>query len=161
MCAFRTPLRSDVSRRTLIRMEFWTIEVADGPTWSAGGWRRAHGELLVEAAVTHGAKEWEWVVRNWGVLLELAFTDESEWLRFRATPAVRAALDAAPDPVGGRWIYSGRGGSSASREPRRPRPARGSDGAPLPEPEPELEFWQQPLGLRHGLSETPDRLVAI
>jgi hypothetical protein len=130
-------------------MDFWTIEIADGPTWSAASWRRAYGERLVEAAVTNGAKEWSWVDRGWGVLLEVAFTDESGWLRFRGTPAVRAALDAAPDPVNGRWIYSGRGGSSGSMVPRRPRPIRGADGAPLPEPDHEPELWQHPVGLRH------------
>ncbi len=131
-------------------MEFWTIEIADGPAWSAAGWRRAHGEQLVEAAVTNGAKEWNWVVRDWGVLLELQFSDESEWLRFRATPAVRAALDAAPEPVDGRWIYSGRGGSSPAMVPLHPRPTLGAEGAPLPQPEPEPEPWQQPFGLRHS-----------
>jgi len=131
-------------------MDVWTIEVADGPTMSARSWRRAHGELLTEAAITHGAQEWTWVVRDWGVLLEVTFADESDWLRFRATPAVRAALDAAPDPVNGMWVYSGRGGSSASRVPRRPKPRSQSDGAPMPEPEPEPSPWQQPLGLRQN-----------
>jgi hypothetical protein len=131
-------------------MDVWTIEVADGHTASARGWRREHGERLVEAALTHGAKEWTWVVRSWGVLLELSFADESDWLRFRRTPAVQAALDAAPDPVAGRWIYPGRGGSSASRIPRRPRPLRSCDGAPIPEPDPEPALWQHPLGRREA-----------
>lgn len=131
-------------------VDVWTIEVADGPRLSAQAWRRAHGELLVEAAVTHGAQEWTWVVRDWGALLEIAFREESEWLRFRGTPAVQAALDSVPDPVGGMWIYSGRGGSSAARIPRHPKPRLLSDVAPLPEPEPEPFPWQQPLGLRHG-----------
>ncbi|MDQ2739727.1 MAG: hypothetical protein M3Y35_14160 [Actinomycetota bacterium] len=97
-------------------MQVWTIEVADAaPVASAGSWRRAHGAWLVEAALTHGAKDWTWVVRPWGVLVELSFDDEADWLRFRATPAVQAALDAAPDPVNGIWVYSGRGGSSAAR----------------------------------------------
>jgi hypothetical protein len=130
-------------------MDFWTIEIADGPSWSAEGWRRAYGERLVEAAVTHGSKDWSWVSRGWGVLLELSFADEAEWLRFRGTPAVRAALDAAPDPVNGRWIYSGRGGSSGSLVPRNPRPRSGSDSAPPPEPEAGPELWQHPLGRRH------------
>ncbi len=130
-------------------MQVWTIEVADAaPVASAGSWRRAHGEWLVEAALTHGAKDWTWVVRPWGVLVELSFDDEADWLRFRATPAVQAALDAAPDPVNGMWVYSGRGGSSAARVPRRPRPVRSSDSAPLPEPDPEPALWQQPLGSR-------------
>jgi len=109
--------------------------------------------------VTHGAKEWTWVVRDWGVLLEILFSDETEWLRFRGTPAVRAALDAAPDPINGRWIYSGRGGSSAAMVPRRPRPVRGSDGAPTPLPEPMPEMWQHPLGLRQGRLDDPAEIA--
>lgn len=131
-------------------VDAWTIEVADGPRLSARAWRRAHGELLIEAAVTHGAQDWTWVVREWGVLLEITFRDEGDWLRFHGTPAVQAALDSAPDPVSGMWVYSGRGGSSAARMPRYPKPRRLSDGAPLPEPEPEPSPRQQPLGLRHG-----------
>ncbi len=141
-------------------MQVWTIEVADAaPVASGGSWRRAHGEWLVEAALTHGAKDWTWVVRPWGVLVELSFDDEADWLRFRATPAVQAALDAAPDPVNGMWVYSGRGGSSAARVPRHPRPFRSSDSAPLPEPDPEPVPWQQPLGSRatvcRWLTNTP------
>ncbi|MGI8415066.1 MAG: hypothetical protein ACR2P2_02435 [Nakamurella sp.] len=81
-------------------------------------------------------------------VVELSFADEADWLRFRATPAVQAALDTAPDQVNGVWVYSGRRGSSAARVPRRPRPLRSSDGAPVPEPDPEPAPWQQPLGSR-------------
>ena len=119
-------------------MDFWTIEVADGQVLSAARWRESHGERLIEAALTHGAQEWAWVIRSWGVLLEVAFEDETDWLRFRATPAVRAALDAVPDPVNGLLVYSGRGGSSGA--PVRPHPCRplgaGAATLPLPEPEP-------------------------
>jgi len=142
-------------------VDVWTIEVADGPGLSAAAWRRAHGELLVEAALTHGAQEWTWVVRDWGALLEITFRDEGDWLRFRGTPAVQAALDAAPDPVSGMWIYSGRGGSSAARMPRHPKPRRLSDGAPLPEPEPEPSPWQQPLGLRLGQRSQADSVISV
>jgi len=125
-------------------MEFWTIEVMDGSSSPASRWRDAYGENLVEAALTHGAQEWNWVSRAWGVLLEVGFRDEADWLRFRATPAVRAALDAVPDPVNGLLVYSGRGGSSAAGVPRRPRPAPMQGGAELPEPEAGnrlLEVW--------------------
>ncbi len=146
----------------LRHMQVWTIEVVDAaPVASAGSWRRAHGEWLVEAALAHGVKDWTWVVRPWGVLLELIFSDEGDWLRFRATPAVGAALDAAPDPVNGLWVYSGRGGSSASPVRRRPRPLRSSDGAPLPEPEPEPELWQQPLGRRSACMPLAHEQVAV
>jgi hypothetical protein len=119
-------------------MEFWTIEVASGPELSAGRWRDAHGERLIEAAVTHRAQEWAWVARDWGVCFEIAFLDEEDWLRFRATPAVRAALDAAPDPVDGVLVYPGRGGSSGAPVPRHPRRPLGAGAAALPVPEPEL-----------------------
>lgn len=138
-------------------MDAWTIEVADGRGGSAAAWRRAHGERLVEAALTHGAKEWTWVVRDWGVLLELTFATEFDWQRFRSTPAVQAALDAAPDPVRGMWVYPGHGGGSGAREPRRPKPIRSAGGAPTPEPEPEPAPWQQPLGRRHSVAALAER----
>lgn len=129
-------------------MDFWTIEVVDGPTATARRWRESYGERLVEAAVTHGAKQWSWVVRDWGVLLEVSFQDESDWLRFRATLAVRAALDAVPDPVNGVFVYSGRGGGSGARVPRRPRPRPRAGSAARPEPEPELATGEP--GLRQS-----------
>ena len=118
-------------------MDHWTIEVADGGHQSARLWRESHEKSLIEAALTNGAKDWTWIERPWGVLLELAFEDEAEWLRFRATVAVQAALDGAPDPDGV-FVYSGRGGSSAANEPRRPRPVLGAGGAELPIPDPDL-----------------------
>lgn len=130
-------------------MEFWTIEVLDG-AFPAASWRRAYGERLVEAALTHGAQEWNWVARKWGVIFELAFRDEADWLRFRGTPAVQAALDGAPDPVNGLLIYAGRGGSSGAGVPRRPRPAPRSGAAARPEPVPARpvravsQDWLQP-----------------
>jgi hypothetical protein len=118
-------------------MEFWTIEVTDGPMLSAARWRDAHGEHLVEAALTHGAHDWAWGVREWGVLLEVGFPDETDWLRFRATAAVQAALDAVPDPLNGLLVYSGRGGSSGAPVPRQPRRPLGAGAAALPLPDPE------------------------
>src|SRR5437763_1668337 len=120
-----------------VAMEFWTIEVSHGPVISAGRWRDAHGEALVEAALSHGVQEWAWVVRDWGVLLEVGFNDEADWLRFRATAAVSAALDAVPDPVNGLLVYSGRGGSSGAPVPRRPRRPLGAGAAALPIAEPD------------------------
>jgi hypothetical protein len=155
-------------------MEFWTIEVLDGSMMPASRWRDAYGQNLVEAAVTHGAQEWRWVSRAWGEILEVAFRDEADWLRFRATPAVQAALDGVPDPVNGLLIYAGRGGSSAAGVPRHPRPAPMSGAAELPEPEeldpfPELgsvpeslypplsdQGLPAPLGTEPGLSRADD-----
>ncbi|WP_211229473.1 hypothetical protein [Nakamurella lactea] len=140
-------------------MEVWTIEVADGPRWNAASWRRAYGEGLVEAAVTHGAREWSWVVRDWGTLVEFVFADDESWLRFRRAPGVQAALDAAPDPENGLWVYNGPGGSSPVRVPRGPAPLRQSGAAPTPEPEPGPELWQQPVGMRAGLFQEQEPTV--
>lgn len=110
-------------------MSAWlTIEVQDGDV-SADGWRRAHGELLLEAAVTNGASDWVWHTPRWGVILELQFADELARESFRELPAVLAALDAVPDAVFGLHVYPGRGGSSGSAVPRRPRPSPFSDAA--------------------------------
>jgi hypothetical protein len=136
--------------------QFWTIEVADRSTgidgphdplaagYSARRWKESRGEALIEAALTHGAKEWNWALPRWGVVLEVSFADEADWLRFRGTAAVRAALDAVPDPVNGIYIYPGRGGTSGATAPTRPRPRPQSGGA-VPE-DPELDIRDRPLG---------------
>jgi hypothetical protein len=72
------------------------------------------------------------------VVLELDFDDEAAWDRFRNLTAVQAALEAVPDPVSGLIMYRGRGGSSGTVEPRRPKPLAGSGSAALPLP---WEFW--------------------
>lgn len=78
-------------------MEFWTIEVLDGLT-SAALWRDAFGDVLFEAAHTNQVLDDRWSEHEWGVVLELGFADESDWLRFRALPIVQATLDAVPRP---------------------------------------------------------------
>jgi hypothetical protein len=118
--------------------QWWSIEVRDG-WFSAQRWRDAHGEALIEAALTNGAREWRWAFERFGVVLELGFADDADWHRFRRLPAVTAALDAVPDPVGGRYVYPGRGGSSGAVLPRRGPLPMGAGAAPLPEtPEPVL-----------------------
>ncbi|GAA5181819.1 hypothetical protein GCM10023322_17360 [Rugosimonospora acidiphila] len=115
---------------------WWSIEVLDG-VFSAERWREAHGNSLIEAAVTHGALDWNWERHSWGTVFEIAFPDSEAWLDFRRLPAVTAALDAVPDPINGLMIYQGRGGSSGSGDRRRPKPRVGSGGAEVPsEPEP-------------------------
>ncbi len=115
-------------------MDCWlSIEVFDGE-FPANGWRRAHGDDLTEAAVTNGALQWEWHEHHWGVVLEVEFADDERRDRFRHLPAVTATLDAVPDPVNGLLVYSGRGGGSGSRVPRRPRPQPSSGAGALPEP---------------------------
>jgi hypothetical protein len=108
-------------------VEYWlTIEVADG-AFSASSWRDAHGDSLSESAVTNGVRGWSWHDTEWGVVLEIEFRTEADRERFRALPAVRAALDAVPDPVGGLYVYPGRGGGAGAGRPRRPRPAPAAD----------------------------------
>jgi hypothetical protein len=121
---------------TVASMEWWSIEVLNG-RGSAARWKDAYGTTLVEAALTNGAVDWAWHEYRWGVVLELAFPDESRWERFAALPAVQAALDATPDPVYGLAVHRGRGGSSGARQPRRPRPLAGAGAVELPEPDPE------------------------
>lgn len=115
-------------------MSYWlTIEVRDGAV-PADGWRRARGESLIEAALTNGARHWEWHAARWGLILELEFRDEEARNAFRTLPAVIAALDAVPDPVSGLLVYPGRGGGSGAGMPRRPRPAPVAGAAEAVEP---------------------------
>ncbi len=115
-------------------MAFWlTIEVQHGEI-PADAWRRAHGESLIEAAVTNGARHWEWHTPRWGVILQLRFRDEQARDEFRQLPAVVAALDAVPDPLSGLLVYPGRGGGSGAGKPRRPRPAPLAGAAEVDEP---------------------------
>lgn len=114
---------------------WWSIEVLNAEM-SADRWRDAYGAALIEAAISHGAKDWYWHRHNWGVLFEVAFADDEGWFAYRQLPAVVAALDATPDPIKGLLIYPGRGGSAGSNLPRRPRPHVGAGAAPIPvEPE--------------------------
>jgi hypothetical protein len=116
--------------------EWLTIEVFDGEV-PASGWRRAHENALIEAAVTNGASFWDWHITRWGVVLELAFDSDERLERFRFLPVVRAALDAVPDRDHGLVVYRGRGGGSGALVPRHPRPRPVADAAALPEPEPD------------------------
>ncbi|HEY7224342.1 MAG TPA: hypothetical protein VH561_12255 [Micromonosporaceae bacterium] len=117
--------------------QWWSIEVLDGESLSAAGWREAHGSNLVEAVLTNGGLDWNWAHRSWGLVLEVRFATEEAWEAFRALPAVQAALDAVPDPTHGLMVYRGRGGSAGAGQPRHPRPHLGAGAAPVPEePEP-------------------------
>jgi len=78
--------------------------------------------------------DWAWHEHRTGVVLEVQFGDDAAWEAFRALPAVRAALDAAPDPVNGLIVYKGRGGTSGSRWPRRRGPKPSADALARPEP---------------------------
>jgi len=107
---------------------WWSIEVLDGASSPAGRWKDAHSASLIEAALSHGAQDWNWQEHRWGVIFEVAFRDSDDWATFRRLPAVTAALDAVPDPINGLLIYQGRGGSSNSADPRRPYPRLGAGG---------------------------------
>lgn len=117
-------------------LRWWSIEIIDAAHSSADQWRFTHQEAIVSAAVAHGAQSWNWQAFGWGILFEVAFVADEAWPAFRALPAVRAALDAVPDPVNGLMIYPGRGGSAGQVLPRRPRPVAGAGAVPVPrEPE--------------------------
>jgi hypothetical protein len=121
--------------------EWWSVEVFHGE-FRAGQWRDTYSSALIEAAVTHGASNWEWHEHRWGVVFEVEFPDDAQWEAFRALPAVQAALDAVPDPVNGLLVYRGRGGAAGALSPRRPRPVAGAGAMALPEPgdEPYLDL---------------------
>ncbi len=112
---------------------WYSIEVFDGAT-SASVWAEAYRDALMETAVTSGASDWSWHRHTWGVVFEVAFADEQAWEDYANLPVVRAALDAVPDPLTGLIVYRGRGGSSGSPFPRKPRPLVGSGSAALPLP---------------------------
>jgi hypothetical protein len=116
-----------------MELHWWSIEVLDGPGGSARAWRDSLGTALTEAAIAHGAYDWEWHSHTWGVHFEIAFATDERWQSFRDLPLVTAALDAVPDPAHGLFVYPGRGGSAAERQPRRPMPIAGAGAAPLPE----------------------------
>ena len=123
--------------------EWLAIEVFDG-AFPASMWRRAHDDFLAEAALTNGASVVDWHTTRWGVVVEIAFGTDEQVERFRGLPAVRAALDAVPDPVSGLLVYRGRGGGAGAGVLRRPRPLPVAGAAALPEPAPE-EFLEDHL----------------
>ncbi|MCW2705926.1 MAG: hypothetical protein JWQ37_3921 [Blastococcus sp.] len=116
--------------------EWLTVEVFDGDV-PASGWRRAHENALIEAAVINGASFWDRHSTRWGVVLELVFDSDERLERYRTLPVVRAALDAVPDRAHGLLVYRGRGGGSGALVPRRPRPRPAAGAAALPEPAPD------------------------
>jgi hypothetical protein len=113
--------------------EWWSIEVFHGE-FQASRWQESYSRALIEAAISHGAVDWSWSGHQYGVVFEVCFTDDARWEAFRALPAVRAALDAVPDPVNGLLVYRGRGGGAGAPSPRRPRPTAGAGAVELPEP---------------------------
>jgi hypothetical protein len=119
--------------------EWWSIEVLHGEL-SAYRWQEQHDSSLIEAALTNGAIDGSWHAGSWGVIFEVFFETAEQWEAFRALPAVRAALDAVPDPVNGLLVYRGRGGGADARKPRKPKPAPAASAVSLPEPQAEPRF---------------------
>ena len=68
------------------------------------------------------------------MVFEVLFESDQQWEAFRALPAVRSALDGAPDPLNGLIIYRGRGGGAGPRKPRKPKPAPSASAMARPEP---------------------------
>jgi len=126
-----------------------SIEIADGP-FSAQSWQHAYGDRITSTAVEHGAVEWRWIEREWGIVCEIAFAREKEYERWRALPGIDAAFDAVPDPVAGLIFHRGWGGTSGSGEPRRPRPVAGAGAA-------ELEFEDE----RDPLLDTTEHIARL
>jgi hypothetical protein len=116
-------------------VEWWSIEVLHGAL-PAARWKDAHSCWRIESAISNGALDWTWHEHRWGVVFEVAFTDDAQWAVFRALPSVRAGLDAVPDPVTGLLVDRGRGGGAGRFAPRRPRPHAGAGAIALPEPDP-------------------------
>src|SRR6201993_4497308 len=111
--------------------EWWSIEVFDAAELPARRWKDSYQDELIEAAITNGAVYWEWHEHRYGVVFEGLFGSDAQWEAFRALPAVRAALDGAPDPVNGFILTR-----------PRPNPAPGSSAMARPDPAP-----QSPLDL--------------
>ncbi|MFC4035293.1 hypothetical protein ACFO3J_28040 [Streptomyces polygonati] len=116
--------------------DWWSIEILDAEhaETSAAAWRDAYAQTLAESLVTNGAASWEWFEHSWGVVLEVAFAEERDWLLWKALPGTRAALDAVPDALTGLLIHRGHGGSSGTYVPRAPRVSPTADRVAVPEP---------------------------
>jgi hypothetical protein len=134
--------------------EWWSVEVFHGE-FRASRWQQSYSQSLIESAISHGAADWSWIERPQGVVFEVCFPDDDRWEAFRSLPAVRAALDAVPDPVNGLLIYRGRGGGAGAAAPRRPRPTAGAGAAELPEPDRERLFDLRRAAVDEVLSEPP------
>lgn len=116
-----------------VMAEWWSVEVFHGE-FRASQWQQSYSQSLIESAISHGAVDWSWTEHPYGVVFEVCFADDAQWEAFRGLPAVRAALDAVPDPVNGLLVYRGRGGGAGATRPRRPRPSVGAGALELPEP---------------------------
>lgn len=147
---------STVSYRVTLDLmaEWWSIEVFDSRVQAALHWKDSYRAQIVEAAITTGAVDWNWIEHKSGVVFEVCFADEASWDGFRNSLAIQAALDAVPDPAYGLLVYRGRGGGAGSRQPKKPKPSVGAGALELPEPV-EQRVWDLTE------AELPGRTAAV
>jgi hypothetical protein len=118
-----------------------SIEIFNG-AYAAQLWAETHVDTFIEAAIVHGAIDWDRKKTAWGIAIEIEFESEKMWKEFRHADAVRSLLKNTPDPVNGVLIYRGRsldGGSSARR---RKKPKSGSGGAAVSLPYVTVPFME-------------------
>jgi hypothetical protein len=115
-------------------MSVWmSIEIFNG-AYAAQLWADNHVDSFIEAAIVHGAIDWDRKKTAWGVAIEVEFESEAAWKQFRTAEAVRTLLDNAPDPRNGVLIYRGRSldGGSTARRPKKPKSGAGGAALGLP-----------------------------
>lgn len=103
-----------------------SLEIADGWLWAD-----VHFDRLVRVAAGLGSGVWRRVDRGWGVVLELDFPDEREYLLWRASPAVQAAIEAVAERM---YVRRGWGGADGDWAPGRCPPLSGCEGAAIDVP---------------------------
>ncbi|MEX2394511.1 MAG: hypothetical protein WD826_08540 [Actinomycetota bacterium] len=111
-----------------------SIEVIDA-AFPASSWKYTYGDMLTTTAMEHGADDWQWIERTWGVVFEVAFKRQRDAEFWLTLPSVFAAFDAVPDPVGGLVWHRGWGGTSGRGERRKRGPRAGAGGAEVPLPD--------------------------
>jgi len=141
-------------------MACWmSIEIFNG-AFGAHMWADAHGDALIETALSTGAIDWELKRTAWGVVFEVAFPTEAGWQHYKLTDAFRNALQTAPDPYRGVLIYRGRSLDSGNASPRKPKPRIGSGSAALTlTPSPRDEFAVFPAWHADGTTSVDPRIL--
>ena len=112
------PVRCRGSRRgrnIAVAAQWWSIEVMYGEV-AAFRWQERHDSALIEAALNSGVRDGAWHADRRGVVFEVLFDTGHQREAFLSLPAVRAALNAVPDPVNGLLIYRGRSAGAARQQ---------------------------------------------
>ena len=60
--------------------EWFSIEVFSGDKLPASAWRYSYEDVLTEAAATSGALYWDWHDSQYGVVFEVSFETDDQWL---------------------------------------------------------------------------------